>query len=503
MQVVGIDPLRSVLLPGQADGSGQVTVRLARGGDRLDRAVSTVRLGGPDIRPVESRVLQWEAGQSAGSVVFQVEPLDPEQSAIGLVATVDEDALPGDDRRFAVAQARRQIRVALLDRRTFGFDPGLDRLGSGQWMARALRPFEQSPIEVTTVDPTTLDARSIRGVDAVLLARPDLVNDDGWSIVGDHVERGGLLLVVPPIELNVHLWVDRLVESLGLPWTVGIETVVHDPGLPLAEQQPASELLRLIAGELPQLARPVDVFRRLPIEAESSRASTVLVLKDGSPLAIAGTPVDADGRSTRGMVILLAAAPELSWTNLPAKPFMVPLMQELVRQGVGLTVAGQRSTVGDRPVLERAATTVERLGEGEDDDLTVAVDSSGRPAAPLSRAGLYRQVDPAQLDVGLLAVNVDPDAGNTERVPPDAVAAWLGESGSWAWLDEADPAAPLRAADGAASIAGALLVAVLILAVLETILARRFSHAGLRLATDDTSGATSFGPAPSAGGISS
>ena len=43
-QIVAIDPVRSVVLPGATDGSGQVTIRLARHGGALDASVSRVRL---------------------------------------------------------------------------------------------------------------------------------------------------------------------------------------------------------------------------------------------------------------------------------------------------------------------------------------------------------------------------------------------------------------------------------------------------------------------------
>ncbi|MCA9285782.1 MAG: BatA domain-containing protein, partial [Phycisphaerales bacterium] len=392
VQVVAIDPLRSLLLPGQADGSGQVTVRLARGGDRLDPAVSRVRLEGSDIQPVAPRVVEWEAGQVSGSVVFTVVPVRKDRASVGLVARVDEDGQPGDDARFGVVESRTEVRVALLDRRTFGVEAAVDRLTAGQWMSRALRPYEGSPMEVTTIDPNALDDRDLRGVDAVLLPRPDLLADVGWAALRRFVDRGGVLVVSPPSELNVHLWIDRFLGALDLPWTIGIEPVASEQGERLAEQQPTSELLRLVAGELPQLVRPIEVFRWLPIDRRGTQASTLLVLANGTPLAIAGAPKSNETAGASGLVVFLATAPDLAWTNLPAKPFMVPFMQELVRQGVSLSVAAQQTLAGDRPVLPTAVAEVQLLEVAEASP--VGVDASHRPAQPLQRAGLYELFDP-------------------------------------------------------------------------------------------------------------
>lgn len=481
VQVASIDPLRSLILPAQSDGSGQVTVRLARHGDRLPAGTTRVRLQGEGIAPVAPRTVNWDAGQATASVVFTISPLNRERSSVGLVATIDEDGQPRDDARFTVVEARDRVRVALLDRRTFGAEAALDRLSPGQWMSRALRPSEDSPIEVTTLDPSTFDERDLRGVDAVLAPRPDLLTTPGWEALRRFVDRGGVVLVTPPAELNVHLWVDALVSALDLPWSVGLEPVTSAEGETLAERQPASEFLHLLSGELPQLVRPVEVYRRLPIERDGNLGSSLLVLADESPLALAGTPRHEQGPGSAGLVVLLATAPDLEWTNLPAKPLMVPLLQELVRQGVSLAVASQQTLAGDRPVLPAGTAAIE-LGDG-DTSIVLDIDATSRPARPVEQSGLYRLVDPAGLVMGTLAVNVDTEAARTEPQPGDAVRSWLEGSGPWTWLDTTDIAAALRPVEGGAGVSGWLLGAALALALIESILARRFSHASRGLAS--------------------
>ena len=68
-------------------------------------------------------------------------------------------------------------------------------------------------------------------------------------------------------------------------------------------------------------------------------------------------------------------------------------------------------------------------------------------------------------------------AGRTDPQDQVAVSEWLGRSGGWELFDADDPAAALRTADSGAPLAGILLAAVLALILLETALARWFSHA--------------------------
>jgi len=491
IQVVGVEPLRSLLLPGQADGSGLVVARLQRRGP-LEPTITRVSVDG-DIRPVAPRTVRWESGQSEASVEFLIDPLAIESAAVGLSVSIDEDALPGDDRRHAVLQTRRRIGVTLLDRRAFGAITAVDRLGSGQWILRALDPDRSSPIDITVEDPAALGPAALRAADAVVLTRPDLLDSQGWAQLRQRLSAGGMLIITPPEELNVHLWADRLGPELGLTWRVGIEPRTIEDGLALDERQPGSALLRLLAGEVSDLVRPVRVGRALPLELDAS-GEPLLVGADGSVLAAMGTPRDDAGRALPGVVVLLAFAPDLSWSNLPAKPLMVPLFQELVRQGIGVATEAQRLLVGESPLVPTgAAELVRRDGEGG----PVSLDSARSTA--VRRSGLYRVDDIAGQPMGLVAVNVDLAAAQTEPMSSEAVIAWLGGSGPWSYLDPEDPIAPLRTIEMAAPISGLLLVLALACAVLESILARRFSRAERNTTSVPRGGGSGGGSAAGAG----
>ncbi len=479
-QIVSIEPLRGLILSEGEDGSEQVTVKLARSGGELIRDVTRVRLVGDGLPPIEPRVVQWEPGQAQGEVDFIVNLAGRGDGTLPLSAVIDDDALPADNARHTVLLSRDRVRGLLIDRRSFGADRDLDRLRAGRWLVRALQPSERSPIDVIEVDPAALDAVDLRGVDVALVVRPDLLDENGWSVLTAYVRTGGLLVVSPPGDANGHPWTDQFVHTLDLPWRIDLEVTEHETPVLLASEQPATELLRLISADLTELAKPVTINRVLAVDTTQTRAETVLALADGSPLVIAGSPLghetkdEASTGAGTGLVIYLAVSPELAWTNLPAQPLMVPLVHELVKQGIGLIRTMRRYAVGERPALGLGSVATALL---DPHGRNISIGNDGRPDALLSRAGLYGVLDHGRQRLASIAVNLDPMAGRTDPQDQTAVSEWLGRSGSWAVFDADDPTAALRTAGSGAPLAGILLTAVLALIIMETALARWFSHA--------------------------
>jgi hypothetical protein len=187
-----------------------------------------------------------------------------------------------------------------------------------------------------------------------------------------------------------------------------------------------------------------------------------------------GTETETPPAVSEGLVVYLAVPPALSWTNLPSKPLMVPLYHEIIRQGLSAVRSARVCSVGAAsvPGIPPAARTL--IGP---DDTTLAVEAGGRLSAGPARAGLYVVRDPAGQPLGQLAVNVDAEAGRTEVQEEPAVEAWLAESGSWSLLPADELAGRLERVRSGAPLARMLLAALLVLVILETLLARWFSHA--------------------------
>jgi hypothetical protein len=472
--ISSIDPVRNVIVPGAADGSGQVTVRLQRAGGELAADVSRVRLVSDALAPVEPRIIRWEPGQSQASVDFLLNLADQRDAQISLTVMLDDDALNADNARHAVLDVRSRLRLVLLDRRSFGFESRLDRLNAGQWMRRALNPLESGPLEFVEVEPAAVSLADVRSADVIIATRPDLLGDDGWALLRGFVDRGGLLVISPPAQLNVHQWTERLASTLGLPWRVSLETEEVDEGVLLADEQPRSELLRLIASDLDELARPVATQRFLAVDMQQSQATVLLQFANSLPMVLAGSPraTDEQAQHTQGLVVLFTTAPELAWTNLPSKPLMVPLMHEIVRQGLSSIRANQQFITGQQPSLAMYGSATDIISpEGE----TIAL-SQGRPSRALDKAGIYQLRDGASQSLASVPLNIDPSAGQSDAQPANAVMAWLAGSGSWNFYEREDPAALLRDVASTSPLAGVLLLIVLLLVVLETMLARWFSY---------------------------
>ncbi len=491
-QVTGLEALRGLVLASGEEATEQVTVALARSGGDLPRDVTRVRLGGEGLPPIEPKVVEWDPGQDVAQVDFNLNLTGRGDGGMPVRAMIDDDALSADNSRYTVLLSRSRVRVLLADRRSFGTDPALDRLRAGQWIHRALQPSDRSPIDVVVVDPAALGAVDVRGADAVVVARPDLLAEPGWEALRSYLATGGLVIVTPPGESNVHPWTDRLME-LGLPWRIALESVEPPEALTLPDEQPASELLRVLSLELPDLVRPILVQKLLPVDMQQTQAEVVLVLSDGTPFLIAGNPrvpgapegsaegapegatagAAAAGAAAAGLVIYLAAPPEWGWTTLPAQPLMVPLFHELIKQGIGSIRASQRYLAGEQPFLGLGPAAVALL---DPHGAQISVRPDGGASAALARSGLYTVLDHAMQPMGTLAVNVDAAAARTDVQDQAAVSDWLGRSAPWQMLDARDTAAALRSDGSGASLAGALLLALLSLVVIETAMARWFSH---------------------------
>lgn len=481
-QIVAAEPLRTVVLT-RGEGSAlaqQVRVELRRTGPGLDAEVTTVRArmvdalapsspGAPEARAQVS----WRAGQARASATLSVEAAAAEGDSV-LIVEIDRDALDADNTLLRPAEVRDTLRVGVADRRRFGAAPRVDEMTSADWARLALRPDGEVPVEVVDVTPSPLDSAVLDGLDALVATRPDLFDEEGWRRIRAFVARGGLLFITPPPEASVHLWTDALNEALNLEWTLAREPIDYAETARLAESQPASDLLRLIQAELPDLAAPVGVMRALPFEEEPSSASIALRLENGAPLLVAQHPA-LDDASSRGLVVYLAAAPTLVWTDLPAKPLMVPLLQEIVRQGVGLA-EGARAVVAGAPApAERNARELFGVWGGVEGE-RFAVGPDRRTTRAIRHTGLLREGSGR----AVLAVNPDAEGARTDPQPEDAIGLWLaGAVGDveTTWLDEARLSEALTPERGGSPISAPLLLAALALAFLEAAMARWFSHA--------------------------
>ena len=490
-----IQPLRSVMVD---SGRSTVTVTLARSGE-LPASVSTVRLFWEGrSEPVGRASIRWEPGQASAKAAVVVEPPPESGGNLVLSARLGDDSLMRDNARATVVAVRRSLRVGLVAPGRFGMAPG--GFSPADWLGLALRPGdEQTDIELVRLEPASIETAALARLDALFITRPDAITDEGWRRVrlfvdggggGERVGWGGVVFVTPPADATVHLWPDAMVGAMDLGWTIAREARELDRPASITEGESLAgqdSILSLLSGELAELGGAVNVWRVLPVEGESLRV--LLALSDGSPLLIAARPGGSGGGGgggggggvgARGLVMFLASAPSLPWTDLPAKPLMVPLIQEIVRQGVGRAMGPASVTAGMAPVLPAGALAL-RSGAGE----VVSLDESGRLREPIRRAGVWRVVDQSGSMGRVLAVNPDVGAGRVDPTPEADIEAWVQTlAGAVTWLDESGGVEGARAIGrvlardgGGPPISLPLLIAALVVALIEQALARLASHA--------------------------
>jgi hypothetical protein len=521
--IVRAEPLRNMLLSGDssdekaassAGESNQVRVTLRRFGPsvrsagvtqvsvRIDRADASAAPG-----PSVSAPVRWTPGLEEATVPVGVElPEGAQGGLLTLVAEIDRDSIAGDNVYRRPIESRPTIQVGLVSAPGTGVASTIDRFRGPDWLRLALRPEgvdarSLGGVRIVDVDPRTAGQPGVlSGLDAVLLPSPELLDAPAWARIGDFCRAGGLVVVFPAAELTVHLWTDAFIGSLGLDWTIAREARTYTPPMELLDQiaSPGPDLFAMLSGELPELVKPIRVSRALPVETGGRGAEVLLRLKDSTPLLLSsapgaeplpGAPANKGGAG-RGLVVFMAAPPDLRWTDLPTKPLMLPLFQEIVRQGVGRARGVWTAPAGTLPPLPPGAAELRpvpgTVASGGTEE-TVSLSSNG-PAPVLRRAGLWRVTDARGATLGLAAVNADTAASRTAPRSTTELTPWLSSLAGEDRLTWARDLAQPTGGAGAQAVLGddprppispVLLVCAAAIALLELAMARWFSHASI------------------------
>lgn len=549
-----------------AGGSAGVRVRVTRSGDgALPAGESQLRAWisprGEEAASNElaaRETLRWAAGEREKSLVMRVPVparLTPADRPL-LRATLERDAIEADNTITIPVALRDQVRVALVGLRARAGGSAIESFGPGDWMALALEPRRDDPVAgrraemaVEWVDPSAAGALDPDVIDAVVVTSPERLDDDGWTRIAEIRRRGGVVMITPPAAERVNLWTDRIASALIEPWEMDREWVTFGTPVTIAWEgrpRPAVDLLGQIGGEMQSLARAASISRMLPIRF-SADAGHVQMWADGPtgpvPLIVSSVPsmrggVVNEGTAERaaapredpraglgaepaGTLIVFAVSPDLTWTSLPAKPLMVPLVQELIRQSVARSMSSGLMIAGARVVAPAGAAQLRplvgaRRGDGAVGGDTLAVGPDGLTIAPVRSRGVWLSVDArgtaSARGGGIVCVNADSAAGRVETQRQDDVQRWLGafagtnagggaeqNSATVAWMGAEGPIAAAGEGAGATPITvddrtgpswGLLLFAAALgLAILELVMSRRFSHATTRSARGGEAGA--------------
>jgi hypothetical protein len=472
-----------------------VSVSLERSGPIVQSAQTTsvrVRIDAPGMAtsPEVSAPVRFAPGERSARVTLAIDPPGATGTSI-LSARLEGDANTLDNEFRLPIETREALRVGIIagpEARGSG-TLSADRIRPGDWLALALRPSDNAQIDLVDIDPGAIDAARLSGLDALVVLSPQMLNETDWKRLRSATESGTLVMIFPPAELTVHAWPDAMNTALGI--RVGFARQVADIANDGARveigaigRDEPGDLLAGIRSELEELARPVTVFRQLALTPGQSTTGTSVISAAGAgPMLIATRPGEGDGANPRGQVLIFTSAMDLKWTSLPATPMMVPLMQELLRQGIGRA----------RPVLWQPAGELLRapLQTVEVRSLAAAapmpITPAGLSVEPIRSAGLWQAFDARGGSRGTIAINPDARGSRADEQPEPGVGAWLsGAMGSPEAraqfikpTGEGTTLSPARvlASAGKNDATGPLLIAgALLLALIEVFLARRASH---------------------------
>ena len=477
--ISGLTPTRSLVTATGITLPMGVRVDLVRTGDTGVAGQSRVSVTDHKGRALGERTVRWDAGQTSVSAVVAIDPTRIE--GIGaraglLIVSIDADANERDNTRMATIPLRRQITVGVIDRgATQGASPGGPRpIEASRWVRAALAPGGAAGIEIVSIEASRAGALVNEGLDALFVLAPDAVDEAGWARIGALHASGALLVVTPDADSSSSSWVDRVRALDPTLLSAGAGVVGHEPALGLDAQIPGAGLLGGIASEAGALGAAVSVSRSLTL---GTGARAIATLSDGSALGVQSQPGPGEG-----MIVVLGVALDLGWTNLPARPLFVAMMQEIVRQGVGIgssmpdLVAGDAA---DAPAWARSSRRVALQGSTP----TRADPGGDNPRI----SGVIARLDAQGVTRQLTVINPDASGANADTVSQETLGAIIEErieAGRTRWVAR-DPGlgqnatgperALLEARTPSVSIALWMLLAAGVVAVIELVLARLFT----------------------------
>jgi len=417
--------------------------------------------------PLASVAFVWRVGQER---MTQTIPLDQSKliasrggSALVRVTIDDEDVNPRDNSRLVGLPIRQHIGVGIID--SFTLDAG-EGIRPSRWV-RAVLGADEGFVSIQQINARSAGDRIDPTLDILFVLAPSALDDSGWDRIA-RLNAGGMPIVITPDASPDALdWVSHL-ESLSPGIIAGeIRSRSFDPPIGLAnELESDGLLLDGIRDEYPDLASSVTVSRRLNLEPG---ADSGVLLRDvqGHPLALVSRSHDSDRvNSAGGSVVLSGVALDAQWTDLPARPFFVAMMHELVHSLLARSIAPDSRIAGAQS-SGLVFDSLERLvGDGSDPRI----------------AGAYVRVD--QQGTGKRAVIVNPDASHTaaETATLETPLAGIERSLPGMDIEELSTVEDLSAdgfghtSDPGRSIALWLFGIAAVLGVVELLLARLCSY---------------------------
>ena len=278
-----------------------------------------------------------------GQVLFTYTFETPGSHVIAVEADAP-DSLKSDNSLLASVPVWDQLPVLLVNG-----NPGNGPLeGETDFLEIALRPYSAVKtsladlITTTVIKPELLTVTSLKDQRVVVLANVAQLDAKQVKALEDFVRGGGGLLIFPGSRIKTD-WYNKTFTDNGkglFPWRLaslegGLEdNATHSTILVQNYEHPALAIFNdPRAGNLSTAT--IRLWYKFAEENSGNvRATTIGSVTNASPFVIArlnnGDPFLVEKRFGDGSVIACSAPCAAEWSNLPLRPFYLPLMQQLV-----------------------------------------------------------------------------------------------------------------------------------------------------------------------------
>jgi len=464
-----------------------IRVELLRSGELIgDNQSSTITITDSQSNTLGTRMVHWAEGQSQLDAVV---PIDPQQLRTNNAQTallnvqIDDDANERDNQRLVGIPTIETIRVGVLDRSQDQGTPGRKAFSPALWMKSALAPTETMGIEIEILDASRASSLLSPRLDAAIVLAPAAISESGWRRLAELHASGMMVLIAQDAQSESTNWVEHA-NSL-LPIGDRLTGLIDDPDnpTPLSSSIAADNdsILAGLQSEYTDLAKPVTVSRRMRLldttGTDSSQTRTLLSLSTGEPIIQHTLPQD-----DQGTLVIFAIAIDLEWTNLPARGLFVPLMQELIREGVGKSATTPWAIAGTQNRTPPWVASTQRLN---------SLSTADSPDARTNIAGVLTLIDQQGATRGVSIIHPDTDSAKTnptdEQTFSSLIAKMTGhtsnDSFKITWLDNnsssSDQAsnadASINPTNNDNSLALWMLLGACVIALIETTLSKLFS----------------------------
>ena len=397
---------------------------------------------------------------------------------------VNNDGLADDNVRYAVAQIRPGIRVLLLEG---DIENVVGNRSGGYYAKVALSPQdsdEEEGVIVNEIDPADFALEKLKDYDVVVMNNVLTVSPSSAKRLKRFVSEGGGLIVFAGDRVEA----SDYNQSLGaagegiLPAELGeVSSSETEEGWTMEAAKSDHLLARLTARYPEKLLDAIRITKQF--EATPTENSEVLITSQS------GNPVLLSRSTGSGTVLLFTTSASKRWNNLPREPLYAILLQQAVTMLTSNPDRLQLTVGNDASLLltkREAGEFVDLLRPDTKEPEEIRVIQNGdQLAAPVSltKRGIY-EIKAEEGKPGVaIAANVNASESNVRIVESAALSNTLDSTGVQVLNREGSPSKAIKDARRGSELSQRLLLAALIVFILQSILARRFTN---RINRDDT-----------------